>query len=1148
MNRRALVATLWAVALAFACKSTGSGVNTSEGKPDPSYSGTQATYSCAPVDATTSTVTCTIDFGGVPIGQSVTSNLSIGNDSASSYEITAQTPPTQSQYTVQQLQNLPVEVVTNVALAVTFKPFNEDEVTDSFSISTDSTTISKIVFNLKGSGVKLAIAINPTNIDFGKVIIHSSQSIPLTIYNLSTGDITLSPITPQGVSQSLFTVTPPANYSYSDSIPPDPMMANGKVFTVTFTPTAQSYADENAYLVVSYAPNKYLNVGLKGFGVKSGLLVTTSPVATPSTSPNISFGHIPLLQSVTDHITVQNISNQVIKLFYCYLSNSAGGAFTVGTASDPGSAQVLRTSSTPLTMQPGDSLDYPITFAPVLGQGYNGAFAIQSDHSDNITVPITGGGGGPAISCVTLPATPPPLALDFGYVAVNIGATLSLLCTNDGNDIYINGKLDTSGELLVYQSELQINQPASSYSAQLLDEDLQPTGFISARSGQQFEVAVTYNPIAATTQVEPGTLLIPNNTSLTPVLTVSLGGQALKLTDCDLSISPNNLNFEQVTTGQTVALPVTLTNVGNNPCLINGLSLSPTTDPSYSLVTTPSSSIRLDGTNQPPPGDGGVNGPTSYQTLVQFHPTSPGAYDGLINFVISSKAAPNQLVPLKGTAGDGCLILTPQEADFGNVGIKTGDVWCHTKSHTFTALNTCNYPVQVTGLSDSVQTVDFKLTSSPSLPVVVQPGQFFQFTEEFAPLSAGVKWGSAVVTASPVGGTAVSYLLGFHGNADTDQQVDTYAIPPAKVDILWVVDYADMYDMYCALVPSVTDSYGYTYTCPNSSSSNFMISNLTNFFNGLSGVDYHLAVISSVDCLYNENNCIGCNEEFADDMGQIVPCTSCSDSNSNTAQIITSSDADPLGELTGILNTMIVNGMSNGPYFEYYGICETNFNQEYFNGADVFQPAYLAMQSNLLNGHNSGFLRDDAALTIIGFNNSDDQSQMVSGNPQPFYYAFFENLKGYNPLTPFIFNAISITPAETAAQVYDCSSNTQIYLNTCYYCYPPGTDTNIPTMVQETGGQLVDICTSDWAGSLTNLGTVSSAKPVTFTINGSPVNPPDGISVSINGGPPIPQYTRDGGAAVWVYNAQAGTLTFPNSANAPGPGDVLTISYTNICY
>ena len=102
-------------------------------------------------------------------------------------------------------------------------------------------------------------------------------------------------------------------------------------------------------------------------------------------------------------------------------------------------------------------------------------------------------------------------------------------------------------------------------------------------------------------------------------------------------------------------------------------------------------------------------------------------------------------------------------------------------------------------------------------------------------------------------------------------------------------------------------------------------------------------------------------------------------------------------------------------------------------------------------------------------------------------------------------------------------------------------------MVQQTGGQLIDLCTTDWGPAMTSLGQTSSALLTSFALSGSPVNPPTGIQVDISG-VPIPQYTVDGGAPVWTYDPLTGTLTFPNASNAPGSGDTLTITYDNICY
>jgi hypothetical protein len=183
------------------------------------------------------------------------------------------------------------------------------------------------------------------------------------------------------------------------------------------------------------------------------------------------------------------------------------------------------------TLNPGETVTYPITFTPSQGQGYEGSFAIQDDHGDNVSIQLCGGGGGPEIACQTVPPTPPPIALmlDFGPVAIpDGGAVQSIICTNTGNDITYHGMIDPSAELQVSQSGLTITQPASSFSAQLTQSGLD-TPSVSLRSGEQFVVQVAYDPATVTPsgQLETGTLQIQSNASLNPTVFVGLTGDAV---------------------------------------------------------------------------------------------------------------------------------------------------------------------------------------------------------------------------------------------------------------------------------------------------------------------------------------------------------------------------------------------------------------------------------------------------------------------------------------------------------------------------------------------------------------------------------------------------------------------------------------------
>jgi hypothetical protein len=104
-------------------------------------------------------------------------------------------------------------------------------------------------------------------IDFGRVVVGSSETKILVVTNTSDCPTILSPLVPQGVSASSFSVAIASadftdDYQYTMPIPP-----NGKVtFAVTFTrPEGSSpYAAEIAYLTLTLTPGGSIYVGLKG--------------------------------------------------------------------------------------------------------------------------------------------------------------------------------------------------------------------------------------------------------------------------------------------------------------------------------------------------------------------------------------------------------------------------------------------------------------------------------------------------------------------------------------------------------------------------------------------------------------------------------------------------------------------------------------------------------------------------------------------------------------------------------------------------------------------------------------------------------------------------------------------------------------------
>jgi hypothetical protein len=463
-------------------------------------------------------LSCTLDFGSVPVGETATASLRISN-CTTPFDIVGETSLADPEFGVQE-SSLPLEVVSTFPLTVTFTPDSNGAFTDSFTLDTNSVSYARLIIGLRGTGVTCGLQVVPTTLDFGNVIAGTTETQTLTVTNSGNCPITLNPLVPMGPSASLFSVTAPG-YDYTTPIPPGGVVS----FAVSFAPTQPSSADENAYLVVASGADNYVNVGLKGFGVKSGLCVSTVPASRP---PSLSFGHTPLNVSVTDFIYVENCANEAIDLFQSYLDKNCDGAFTVGPCPPMANCQQIIPGSGGYTLNPGDRLTYPITFTPSQAAGCQGDFSVVDDHGDDITIPLNGGGGGPAIACQTIPASSPPLALDFGQVVVDAGAVLDLVCTNTGNDIVRAGKIDPTSELQIIESGLTIDPPGGSFSAQLLVDGML-TQFVSLRAGEQCVVQVTYDPTSVTPagQTETATLHIASDAEPPGPVSADLSGQGI---------------------------------------------------------------------------------------------------------------------------------------------------------------------------------------------------------------------------------------------------------------------------------------------------------------------------------------------------------------------------------------------------------------------------------------------------------------------------------------------------------------------------------------------------------------------------------------------------------------------------------------------
>ena len=854
----------------------------------------------------------TVDFGNIQVGQTGVMSLSLGDANVSPYVVSNQAGPTDPEFALAGVtQDLTVEGATPAVLQLTFKPFAAGMKADKIVLTTNAAP-PLVVINVVGQGVKLDVTVVPQALDFGKVVVATKATLSVKVTNQSTTlPVTLSAFNLIASTDSaLFTI------ESSSGNGADQVLAPGGAVTipVDFTPVLPSTTDFHAAFNLHFCsgcPDKIVN--LQGQGVTSALEIAPNP---------LDFGFVAVGKTRTLPVTVTNVANQNVTITNATVS-SASGVFSVNAAFPQGT----------VTLAPGQVQAFPVDFLPVSAQHYTDGQLqlVTSDANHNPKVPLLGYGGGPQINCE-------PGALDFSTVAVGAPVTQVVYCTNVGTDVLdpANHPI-AAAELQIPTGGLTVNgSPA--FTAHL---DAPNAGLTA---GQTAAIDVVYAPLLA--GMDQATLEITSNDSSASPTPVGLSGQAQVLPPCAYSLTPSQLSFGHVDLGHTATLGFTVTNTGTNACLVSGLNLSPTTDKSFTLKDYPTGAPSLT------LGAPGGSQPSQLAVAVNFSPTQQGSFNGAVSFSISSPSAPQQTVTLSGTSAPGCLLIAPNNLDFGVVGFNPhSNRWCQSSARKINLYNTCNYDVILTSLTPT-DAADFTTANLPSLPYDLMAGASTSITVDFTPQSTGVKYGSLGVQT---GQLASPYLVAFRGNAQAGvDQVDTFVQAQApKVDILFVLD---------------TDDNGTVDT--------LVAQNLPAFMNFAiaQGIDYHIGVTTSDDCSI--------------ELGRLDPCPGCAVN--GAAPLLVTPDMGQAGvtQLTSLINNIAKNAAG----------CSD----------DLFQPAYLALTAPNLTGYNAGFLRSDASLAVIGVDDGDDASPQSND----FYFNFFEGLKGFANSSQFSFSAVNNLPSD----------------------------------------------------------------------------------------------------------------------------------------
>ncbi|MBK8011147.1 MAG: choice-of-anchor D domain-containing protein [Deltaproteobacteria bacterium] len=904
---------------------------------------------------------------------------------------------------------------------------------------------------LRAQPVSSGLRVEPEVVDFGAVLEGASKwvdvrvtnelSVPTGVFTRldSRGGADLRSISGAG----RFELTTPFDRDTGSLLPEGELLAPNASLTVRLgflaeVGPSEGVVDQGEWTIANcaYGPCER-RVDLEATSVRLALVCTPDRIDFGAVSPGIRASRT---------VECKNISNHAITILRSALSVDGDAEFELEVG-DPD-----RTS-----LDAGESIAMRVWFVPseaTIGQHPESKLEVLARNHligrdiGPVLIPLAGRVGGPEIAVA-------PRALSFGRVAIGTRARRRLLIQNTGFD-----------ELVV--TDIQV--------------DTATTGVFSGRGtalalvpGQSEIVEVTFEPNETGRVVSA--VVITSNDQDEPKIVVPVTGEGISLPPCAYRIAPSELNFGIVQVLRATTQAFRVENIGHDDCLLNNLEIVPGSSSAFSL---------FDGEVQST-----IIAPQEAITvLVEYRPYKADADDGGVSFYISDPENSAPTVPLVGAGSDSALLITPNEVDFGKVGVACAP---HERSITIYNTGAGSTTIDRIVVAPSV-TPEFRLhdlppglPAPPGVGAAVVPGQSLTFSVSYEAAQAGVDAGTFQVWERGQTQPYVIPLLGEGAPDPVNEDVFTQLESPL-VDILFVIDNS------CSMQEeqvSLTENF-----------SSFMR------FAEAHRLDYQIAVVSTdVDGSFSAacpqplvaerpgRQAMGACGYFADGTGAGVASPS-SDPNWR----IIAPDEYPSPDVA--FNAVATQGIAG-------------------SGSEKgLQAAYQALSSPLITGWNGGFLRPEAYLALIFVSDEEDQST----NPVDFYVNYFRAIKGVRNANRFSASAI-VGPVDDPF----CASTAD-----------PGR--RYVELARETGGVHDSICTKNWAASLENLGQSAFGYKTSFFLSNEPLVA--SIEVSLDGR--VIDETAQSGQKRWSYEPDLNAIRFEPLA-IPEPGSRIAIRYRAEC-
>ncbi|MGA8064277.1 MAG: choice-of-anchor D domain-containing protein [Candidatus Sulfotelmatobacter sp.] len=363
-----------------------------------------------------------LEFGSVTAGTSKTLTTTVSNTGAAS--VTISSVAISNQNFSLSGPSLPVTIAVgqNSTISLVFIPNAAGAFSATVSVSSNASNVSTTL-SLSGTGVANGqLALNPTSQSFGSVTVGSQSNQIVTLTNNSASTVNISQASVSGSGFKLNGVTAPIALNASQST----------TFTVTFAPQSTAPAS-GSVTITSDAPNPTLSMPLSGTGV--------ALAALGSSPTSLAFG------------SVQVGNNQALAET---VSNTGGSSLTLSQVGISGTGFTLSGITTPVTLTPGQSASFSVSFTPQSASSASGSLTITSNASNPmLTIPVSGTG---TAAAGQLTANPSTLAL--GSVVVGTSGTASGSLNASAANVTVTAASTNNSQFTVGGLALPITIPA----------------------------------------------------------------------------------------------------------------------------------------------------------------------------------------------------------------------------------------------------------------------------------------------------------------------------------------------------------------------------------------------------------------------------------------------------------------------------------------------------------------------------------------------------------------------------------------------------------------------------------------------------------------------------------------------------------------